>query len=155
MQRCSMLCVSTAEQMIRTYTELIKIPTFEGRYNYLKIGGRVGEETFGYDRYLNQLLYHDTYWRDVVRPAVISRDGGYDLGVIGCEIVGTITVHHMNPIRVEDVLERNPYVFDPEYLITTATTPTHRAIHYADDNAFLLIKPYTERMPNDTCPWRR
>lgn len=139
---------------IRTYTELIQLPTFKERFDYLKIGGTVGQETFGYDRYLNQLLYHDTFWRNVVRPKIIARDGGYDLGVRGCEIVGSITVHHMNPITEEDILNRDPIVFDPEFLITTATTPTHRAIHYADDRMFMLNKPYEERKPNDTCPWR-
>lgn len=141
--------------IIRTYTELCKLNSFKERYEYLKIGGRVGEETFGQERYLNQILYRSKYWREVVRPAVITRDGGYDLGVIGCDINGTITVHHMNPITIEDVLNHNPYVYDLEYLITTATNPTHRAIHYADDNAFMLIKPYEERRPNDTCPWRK
>ena len=141
--------------MIRTYTELRKLKTFEERYNYLKIGGKVGEETFGHDRYINQILYHSEYWNKVVRPQIVARDGGYDLGIIGCEIVGSITIHHMNPIRLEDVLNHSPIVFDPEYLITTASTPTHRAIHYADDKAFMLIKPYSERKPNDTCLWKR
>lgn len=140
---------------IRRYSELIQIPTFQGRYEYLKLGGQVGKETFGYDRYLNQILYHDPFWVNVVRPDIIARDGGYDLGVIGCEIVGTITIHHMNPITEEDILNRSSLVFDYEYLITTATNPTHRAIHYADDNAFNLIKPWSERKPNDTCPWKR
>lgn len=139
--------------IIRTYTELCKLKTFEERYEYLKLGGQVGYETFGHDRYLNQLLYHSGDWLGI-RSKVISRDGGYDLGVIGCEIVGSITVHHMNPITVEMVLDRDPMVFNTEYLITTATTPTHRAIHYADDKAFMLIKPWEERKPNDTCPWR-
>ena len=141
--------------ILRTYSELIKLPTLEERYNYLKIGGRVGEETFGHDRYLNQMLYHSDLWTKEIRPYVVSRDGGYDLGVIGCEICGTITIHHMNPITIEDVVERRPIVIDPEYLITTATNPTHRAIHYADDKAFMLIKPYEERKPNDTCPWKK
>lgn len=140
--------------IIRTYTELSRLPTFKERYEYLKLGGQVGKETFGRDRYLNQLLYNSEWWVKEVRPKIIARDGGYDLGVIGCEIVGSITIHHMNPITIEDILERRDYVFDPEYLITTATTPTHRAIHYADDKAFMLIKPYEERKPNDTCPWR-
>lgn len=152
-----MLLEDTADRtmILRTYTELCKLPTFEERYNYLKIGGRVGEETFGHDRYLNQMLYHSEYWRNEVRPYIVSRDGGYDLGVVGCEICGTITIHHMNPITIDDVINRSPLVFDPEYLITTATNPTHRAIHYADDRAFMLIKPYAERTPNDTCPWKR
>lgn len=140
---------------IRTYTELCKLGTFEERYEYLKIGGKVGSETFGHDRYINQILYHSDYWRNVIRPAVITRDGGWDLGVFGCEICGSITIHHMNLITLEDVLNHDPIVFDMEYLITAATNPTHRAIHYADDDAFMLIKPYTERKPNDTCPWRR
>ena len=140
--------------IIRTYTELAKLKTFEERYEYLKIGGRIGQETFGHDRYLNQILYRSPEWRKI-RREIVARDGGYDLGVIGCEIVGTITVHHMNPITIEDVLKRSPYVFDPEYLITTSTDPTHKAIHYADDRAFALIQPFQERRPNDTCPWKR
>lgn len=140
---------------IRTYTELSKLKTFEERLNYLMIGGKVGQETFGRDRYLNQILYHTDYWNNVVRPAVIARDCGYDLGVYGCEIVGSITIHHMNPVRLEDVLNHDPIVFDPEFLITTATAPTHRAIHYGDLSAFNLIKPWSERKPNDTCPWKR
>ena len=140
---------------IRTYSELCKLTTFEERYNYLKIGGRVGQETFGHDRYLNQILYNSEFWKKEIRPYIVARDGGYDLGVIGCEICGTVTIHHMNPITIEDVLNHSPFVYDPEYLITTATTPTHRAIHYADDDAFMLIKPYEERKPNDTCPWKR
>lgn len=141
--------------ILRTYSELIQLATFEERLKYLMIGGRVGYETFGHDRYLNQLLYNSEYWKTVVRPAIVARDGGYDLGVVGCEICGSITIHHMNPITVEDVVNRNPIVFDPEYLITTATNPTHRAIHYADASACMLVKPYAERKPNDTCPWKR
>lgn len=140
--------------IIRTYTELSKLKTFEERFEYLKIGGRIGEETFGHDRYLNQMLYRSPEWKKI-RREVVARDGGYDLGVIGCDIVGTITVHHMNPITIEDVLNRSPYVFDLEYLITTSTDPTHKAIHYADDEAFALIRPFQERRPNDTCPWKR
>lgn len=140
--------------IIRTYTELSKLKTFEERFEYLKIGGRIGEETFGHDRYLNQMLYRSPEWRKI-RREVVARDGGYDLGVAGCEIVGTITVHHMNPITIEDVINRSPYVFDLEYLITTSTDPTHKAIHYADDKSFALIRPFQERKPNDTCPWKR
>lgn len=139
---------------IRTYTELIRLPTFEERFEYLKIGGKVGRETFGSDRYINQILYHSPEWQKI-RREVVSRDGGFDLGVIGCDIQGTVTVHHMNPITLEDVMAKSPFVYDPEYLITVSTTPTHRAIHYADSSSFALFKPYEERKPNDTCPWRK
>lgn len=138
---------------IRTYSELITLPTFEERYRYLRLGGRVGEETFGFDRYLNQLLYTSDQWR-AVRDKTIIRDEGCDLAMPDREIVGKqrIIVHHMNPITVEDILEGNPAVFDLEYLICTIKN-THDAIHYGDES--LLIKAPVERFKNDTCPWRR
>ena len=137
--------------ILRTYSELCKFSTFEERYEYLKLGGRVGIETFGHDRELNQALYHSEYWRTVVRPAIVSRDGGYDLGVIGCEICGSITIHHMNPITIEDVENDADWIYDPEFLICTSFY-THQAIHYGDSS--LLPKEPIERKPFDTCPWR-
>ena len=137
--------------IIRTYSELITLPTFEERYRYLRLGGRVGEDTFGFDRYLNQIFYTSNEWRDV-RDFVIVRDGGCDLGMPDREIFGKILVHHMNPIRQEDILRRSKWLLDPEYLICTIKN-THDAIHYGDDG--LLILAPTERMKNDTCPWRR
>lgn len=137
--------------IIRTYSELITLPTFEERYRYLKLSGRVGEDTFGFDRYLNQIFYTSNEWRDV-RDFVIVRDGGCDLGMPDREIFGKILVHHMNPIRQEDILRRSKWLLDPEYLICTIKN-THDAIHYGDES--LLILPPIERMKNDTCPWRR
>ena len=136
---------------IRTYSELITLPTFEERYRYLRLGGRVGEETFGFDRYLNQIFYTSNEWRDV-RDYVIIRDGGCDLGIEDREIFGKILVHHMNPIRQEDILRRSKFLLDPEYLICTVKN-THDAIHYGDES--LLILPPVERTQYDTCPWRR
>ena len=136
--------------MIRTYSELLSFPTFEERFNYLKLGGSVGLETFGFDRYLNQILYNSLEWKDV-RGHVILRDCGCDLGVKGYEIYGKIIVHHMNPIFLEDILKRNPDIFNPEFLITTVHR-THNAIHYGDES--LIAKGPIERKPNDTCPWR-
>lgn len=140
--------------MIRTYTELIKIPTFEDRYRYLKVPGQVGEETFGYDRWLNQALYHKWPEWKKVRRDVIIRDAGCDLACEDREIPDgvLIIVHHMNPITKDDILHRSQIVLDPEYLITT-TDSTHRAIHYGDESLLMLSKP-VERVPFDTCPWR-
>lgn len=138
--------------MIRTYSELIKLPTFLDRFRYLQLGGQVGVETFGYDRYLNQILYRTTEWKRF-RNKIIVRDNGCDLACDGYEIVGQrILVHHINPISVEDVLQRDPKVFDPENAVSTILN-THNAIHYGDES-LLLIEP-VERKPNDTCPWRR
>lgn len=138
------------QKNIRTYSELIKLPTIEERFEYLKIGGVIGEDTFGFDRYINQLLYKTPEWISV-RNQVIARDEGYDLGVKGCEIVGKIIVHHMNPITVDDILNRLDYVLNPEYLISSSML-THNAIHYG--NAELLPQAPIERTKNDTCPWR-
>lgn len=138
--------------MIRTYSELIRLPTFLDRFRYLRLGGQVGVETFGYDRCLNQILYHTTEWKRF-RNKIIVRDNGCDLACDGYEIVGQrILVHHINPISVEDVLQRDPKVFDPENAVSTILN-THNAIHYGDES-LLLIEPI-ERKPNDTCPWRR
>lgn len=137
--------------IIRTYSELITLPTFEERYRYLKLGGRVGEETFGFDRYINQIFYQSDEWRSI-RDFVIVRDGGCDLGMPDREIHTRILVHHMNPIRQEDILRRSKFLLDPEYLICTIKN-THDAIHYGDES--LLILAPVERKKNDTCPWRR
>ena len=137
-------------KMIRTYSELITLPTFEERYQYLKIGGTVGEETFGFDRYLNQSFYKTKEWLRI-RDHVIVRDQGCDLAMIDREIRGKILIHHMNPITKEDIVRRSKYLLDPEYLICTVKN-THDAIHYGDES--LLIKAPIERQKNDTCPWR-
>ena len=137
-------------KMIRTYSELITLPTFEERYEYLKIGGTVGEETFGFDRYLNQSFYKTKEWLRI-RDHVIIRDQGCDLAMIDREIRGKILIHHMNPITKEDIVRRSKYLLDPEYLICTVKN-THDAIHYGNES--LLIKAPIERQKNDTCPWR-
>lgn len=138
-------------RIIKTYSELVTFPTFRERYQYLKLEGIVGETTFGFDRYLNQVLYRSPKWRSV-RDKVIIRDNGCDLGVEGHEIYGQILVHHMNPITVEDIEKESEFLFNPEYLITTMHM-THNAIHYGDEG--LLITAPIERRMNDTCPWRR
>lgn len=138
--------------MIRTYSELIRLPTFLDRFRYLQLGGQVGVETFGYDRYLNQILYRTGEWKRF-RREIIIRDNGCDLACEGYDIVGQkILVHHLNPISVEDVLRRDSKVFDSENVICT-TLNTHNAIHYGDES--LLVTEPIERKPNDTCPWRR
>lgn len=138
---------------IRTYSELITIPTFMGRYEYLRLGGKVGNETFGFDRWLNQMFYKDPAWRSA-RDYVIVRDNGCDLGMIGHEIPDgvKIMVHHMNPITKEDILRRTKYLLDPEYLISTIDN-THNAIHYGD-SSLLVVEPIV-RSIYDTCPWKR
>lgn len=136
---------------IKSYSEVILLPTLEERFEYLKLYGKVGAETFGYDRYLNQILYHDPEWKRI-RNDVIIRDNGCDLGVEGHEIHGRILVHHINPITIDDVKLRRYCVFDLNNLICTSHD-THNAIHYGDAN--LLPKNPIERKPNDTCPWRR
>lgn len=136
----------------RTYQELLTIPTFEERFEYLKLEGSVGVDTFGYDRYLNQILYKSSEWRKF-RNEIIVRDNGCDLAFPGFEIYGQkILIHHINPITVEDVVYRSSKVFDPNNVITTVLN-THNAIHYGD--ADLLTTGPVERTPNDTCPWKR
>lgn len=137
--------------MIRTYSELIKFDTFMDRYQYLRLDGKVGEETFGFDRWLNQLFYKDPEWLSI-RNEVIIRDKGCDLGIADREVHSRILVHHMNPISREDILARSEFLLNPEYLICTSKT-THDAIHYGDEN--LLMGEPIERTRNDTCPWRR
>lgn len=136
---------------IKTYSELITLPTFEERYRYLRIRGCVGREIFGHDRYLNQILYTSPEWRSFRRD-IILRDNGLDLGCNGFDIFGRVIVHHINPITVEDVLNRSPQVFDPDNVICCSHN-THQAIHYGDESLLPLLPP--ERKPNDTCPWRK
>lgn len=140
--------------MIRRYSELIQLYTFEERFNYLKLHGEVGHETFGFDRYLNQKFYKSAEWKHI-RDIVIIRDMGCDMGLrdfpIGdsCKII----IHHMNPISIED-LEKNPnLLLDPEFLICVSLE-THNAIHYGDDS-ILNKNKFEERKPNDTLLWRR
>lgn len=150
-----MLCVSTVEMVIqmiiRTYSELIRLPTFEERYQYLRLKGRVGEDTFGFDRYLNQIFYKSDEWLSI-RDEVITRDNGCDLGIPGREIRERILIHHMNPITKDDILNRTDFLLNPEYLICTIKN-THDAIHYGNEQT--LIKDPIQRRKNDTCPWRK
>lgn len=141
----------TMKTSIKTYSELITIPTFEERYEYLSLQGRVGEETFGFDRWLNQVFYRTKEWK-TVRDKVIVRDCGCDLAMFDREIQGRILVHHMNPILTRDIVNRTEFLLNPEYLICTSKN-THDAIHYGDSE--LLITMPIERSRNDTCPWRR
>ena len=135
---------------VKTYSELITLPTLEERYRYLRIGGRVGEETFGFDRYLNQIFYKSDEWLEL-RDYVIVRDNGCDLALPDRDIKGRIIVHHMNPITKEDILRKTRYLLDPEFLVCTIKS-THDAIHYGDES--LLITGPIERFKYDTCPWR-
>jgi len=136
--------------MIRTYSELRTYKTFIDRYNYLKLRGSVGIETFGFDRYLNQVLYRSRRWRRT-RDGIILRDNGCDLGVEGYDIYDKIIIHHMNPLTIEDIEDDVDEIYDPEFLISVSFN-THQAIHYGDES--LLPKEPIERKPYDTCPWR-
>ena len=135
---------------IRTYSELITIPTFEERFEYLQLKGSVGKDTFGYDRYLNQVLYRSPEWKRL-RNQIIIRDGGCDLACNGYDIYDKVLIHHLNPITVEDVLTRSRKVFDPDNLVCVSHS-THNAIHYGDVD--LLVTGPIIRTKNDTCPWR-
>ena len=136
---------------IRTYSELIRLPTFEERFRYLKLDGLVGKDTFGFDRYLNQEFYRSKEWKEV-RDFVIVRDNGCDLGMDGYEIVGRIYIHHMNPITVNDIVHSSDFLLNPDYLICVSHN-THNAVHYGDEG--LLVTTPVERRKNDTCPWKR
>ena len=134
----------------KSYSELITLPTFEERFEYLRLNGTVGSETFGHDRYLNQTLYRSPEWKRF-RHKIIIRDNGCDLACEGYEIYEKVLIHHINPITIKDILERNPMVFDPENVVCTILN-THNAIHYGDES--LIIKAPITRSKNDTCPWR-
>lgn len=136
---------------IKTYSELIHLPTFEERFKYLQMRGSVGRETFGFDRYLNQNFYRSAEWKRV-RDKVIVRDNGCDLGINDRPIAGKIMIHHMNPITDKDILNVTEFLLNPEYLICVSHN-THNAIHYGDED--LLIKDPIVRTKNDTCPWKR
>lgn len=135
---------------IRTYSELITFPTFEERFKYLQLNGQVGESTFGFDRYMNQVFYRSQKWKSI-RDFVIIRDCGCDLGVEGYGIHGKIIIHHMNPLSMRDIETESDFLLNPDFLICT-THNTHNAIHYGDEN--LLVTAPIERTKNDTCPWR-
>lgn len=137
---------------IRTYSELTNIKTFEERFRYLKLDGSVGKETFGFDRYLNQMFYKSDEWKRI-RNYIIVRDSGCDLGIQDRQIGGRIYVHHMNPVTVDDLVHASDFLLNPEYLIC-ASFDTHNAIHYGDESLLIESTPL-ERRPNDTTPWKR
>jgi len=135
---------------IRCYSDLILLPTFNERFEYLRLDGKVGADTFGYDRYMNQQFYHSPEWKRI-RDYVIVRDNGCDLGVDGYYVKGNLYIHHMNPLAQEDILRHSSFALNPEYLICVSLN-THNAVHYGD--ASRLQRDPIERRPNDTCPWR-
>ena len=147
---CEDITGKVIQMSIKTYSELILLPTFEERYKYLQLNGVIGDETFGFDRYINQMFYRSQEWKQV-RDYVIVRDNGCDLGMEGHDIRGRILIHHMNPISMKDIQKNTKILLDPEYLITTMHS-THNAIHYGDES--LLISAPIERTKNDTCPWK-
>ena len=138
-------------KMVRTYSEMSKFNTFMERFEYLKLKGKVGDETFGYSRYLNQRFYHTPEWREA-RDLVIMRDNGCDLGIEDRLILDRILIHHINPITEQDILDRNPLVFDLENLVCVSKN-THDAIHYSD-SSILVNDEIVVRTKNDTSPWR-
>ena len=139
------------DTIFRTYSELCRWDTLEDRFEYLRLNGVVGEELFGYARYLNQVFYHSREWMDA-KEYVIIRDQGFDLGAPGWKINGTIYVHHMNPVTLKQLKDNDPCLTDPEYLISCSYN-THQAITWG--NKLLLPRPIIVRRPNDTCPWKQ
>lgn len=136
--------------MIKTYTELIRLPTFEERFEYLRLNGIVGESTFGFDRWINQEFYRSKHWKQR-RDEIIIRDNGCDLGIMGYEITRKIIIHHINPIRVYDILDNLDFVMDPNLLICTSEN-THNAIHFR--SVALWQREPIVRKQFDTCPWK-
>jgi hypothetical protein len=139
----------TTSLTVRSYSELVRFSEFEDRFEYLKLGGGVGRATFGFDRHVNQTFYRSREWHDV-RNFVIARDEGCDLGIPGYEIHVDILIHHMNPMRVDDILNQEDWILNPEFLITT-TARTHNEIHFGSRR--LTPRVVTERTPNDTKLW--
>ena len=135
---------------LRTYSELIKFPTFEDRFNYLCLNGSIGDETFGFDRWINQRFYNSKEWQSI-RDFVIIRDGGCDLALEGYDIMDRILIHHMNPVRSLDFINVSDILTNPEYLVCVSHM-THNTIHFGD--ASLLLTEPVERKPGDTCPWK-
>lgn len=135
--------------MNRCYSDLIKLPTFEERFKYLKLGGEVGKDTFGFDRWINQRFYKSAEWKRARRDVII-RDEGQDLGMDGYELHNAIYVHHMNPILPKDIVDAEEWILNPEFLICVSFN-THQAIHYGDED---LLPKIIVRRPNDTCPWK-
>lgn len=137
--------------MIRTYSELITLPTWHDRFKYLKLDASVGNETFGQNRFLNQDFYHSVEWRRL-RDFIILRDGACDLAMEGFEIPGRVYIHHMNPIEDKDIIHQSDYLIDPEYLVCVSFD-THNAIHYGSGELVSSVE-LVERKPGDTCPWK-
>lgn len=135
---------------IKTYSELISLKTFEERFEYLKLNGSVGKDTFGYDRYINQIFYNSKGWKRI-KDSIIVRDNGCDLGLSGYDIYGRIYLHHINPLEKLDIINATEYLTNPEYLICTSFN-THNAIHYGNSNN--ITSTVIERSKNDTCPWK-
>jgi hypothetical protein len=138
------------QRTIKTYSELSRLSTFEERFRYLSLKGQVGEETYGFDRWINQRFYRSREWKQI-RALVIERDSGCDLGILGREIPDHVIVHHINPILVQDICDSTEYLLNPEFLICTSNN-THQAIHYGDES--LLITLPVKRTADDTCPWK-
>lgn len=139
---------------LKTYTELMQIPTYQGRYEYLREGGKIGEDTFGMDRFVNQQFYSSWLWKHDIRPRVIVRDSGHDMAMPGdeYEIHGSIIVHHLNPITMNDIVNLSPLAIDPEYMVCVSSR-THQLITYGPN---VDIEPkIVERFANDTCPWKK
>ena len=136
--------------MIRTYSELVNLPTYQDRLKYLQLSSRVGDETFGFERYLNQSFYKSREWRHC-RDQIITRDLGCDLALSGYEIYGIIYIHHMNPITVNDILDVSDFLLNPEFLVCVSHS-THNLIHFGDIHRPDIFVP---RKPNDTCPWKK
>ncbi len=137
---------------MKSYSELMKIEGYLDRYNYLRLNGSIGEETFGHSRYLNQVLYKSSEWKKFKRDMIV-RDGGCDMAHDEYPILGDrIVLHHINPVTKKDILDRNPAIFDPENVVCVSHR-THEAIHYSNES--LMPHEYVARSPNDTCPWRK
>jgi hypothetical protein len=137
---------------MKRYSELIQIPSLEGRFEYLKCPGVVGEDTFGGYRYLNQDFYRSREWQQF-RSSIIARDLGCDMAYPGEEIGGIIVIHHINPITPESIIHADPMIFDPENVVCVSEL-THKLIHYGSKEVFMLATNFIERRPNDTCPWK-
>lgn len=142
------VCIVVTTMRIRTYDELIQLKTFDERFDYLKLNGKVSDLTFGVHRYLNQEFYKSREW-SYIRNQVIVRDNGCDLGVDGYDIYGHIIIHHLNPITKDDIINRSEFLLDPKYLISTCLK-THNAIHYGHKSPNINV----ERTKGDTCPWK-
>lgn len=140
-----------SRMIIKRYSELKRLPTFKERFDYLRLNGVVGQDTFGFDRIFNQMFYRSKEWKRL-RDYVIARDNGCDLGIEGYEIYTRPIIHHMNPITLDDIRENTEFLMNPEYLITTIHS-THNAIHYGNED--LLPKDPIVRTRNDTCPWKK